>query len=716
MAENRLYVKVENKQAKLIEQTFELVCDNSDYEVVFDFDREWETHTIKTAIFVFGKTTVKRIFDGNICKGVAVEDTNLLYIGVTSDNIRTTTSAEVKCVKQSITSIADKIKDPSNLLYNELIELLNKFINITKGFPVGGLAGQVIKKISDSDFDYTWQDDVVGKEVPVITEIGQEYAISNSKSEISSKTDWEEVNANLSQRQRTCAYGNGYYVIAGANGEISYSLNGKNWDLLPSFSNSIITSMAFGKNKFIAIDSEGKIWISNETPLDWRNVEVKWENLPEDATQILEGVSYESGRFVIVGDNGLVAFSDDAEKWEEIRTPYEFRTIVGGEGKYVAAGVDGKVAVSYNGDDWSDYSDSEITNQYRASCYGNGIFVIGGANGLIRYSNDGINWNTANTDSTSVISYIRGLVYVYGKYYAVMYTSAGKGEIWVSSNAQNWFVQKETSNRLWCICEGEGIIFTSGDNGKTYILDLDVNWSEYEPNLSEGEYLWQRQYARLSDGTIIYGEAKYILHSSAILLEEKGKPNGVATLDNGGKVPALQLPSYVDDVAEYDSALKFPTVGERGKIYVDVANNLSYRWSGTKYIPIPNTPTLESLGIFATAEELNYAKGLLGNIQEQIDGLLSLNGGTMKGNINLGSNGFLEVTTQSGNVFEVLGLIGNILRVGGNYPSLELRGKNEKVTYNNSNLAFEKDVPSKTKTFKFTFEDNSTETVEVYVK
>lgn len=67
---------------------------------------------------------------------------------------------------------------------------------------------------------------------------------------------------------------------------------------------------------------------------------------------------------------------------------------------------------------------------------------------------------------------------------------------------------------------------------------------------------------------------------------EKGQPNGVASLGADGKVPSAQLPSYVDDVLEYDSKSKFPATGETGKIYVTKDTNLTYRWSGTAYVEI----------------------------------------------------------------------------------------------------------------------------------
>lgn len=59
-----------------------------------------------------------------------------------------------------------------------------------------------------------------------------------------------------------------------------------------------------------------------------------------------------------------------------------------------------------------------------------------------------------------------------------------------------------------------------------------------------------------------------------------------ATLDSNGKVPSSQLPSYVDDVLEYANKASFPATGESGKIYVDKATNLTYRWGGTEYVEI----------------------------------------------------------------------------------------------------------------------------------
>lgn len=72
----------------------------------------------------------------------------------------------------------------------------------------------------------------------------------------------------------------------------------------------------------------------------------------------------------------------------------------------------------------------------------------------------------------------------------------------------------------------------------------------------------------------------------------KGVANGLAELDANGKVPSSQLPSYVDDVIEGNSILDFPATGESDKIYVDLSENKTYRWSGSDYVEISSSLAL----------------------------------------------------------------------------------------------------------------------------
>ena len=81
------------------------------------------------------------------------------------------------------------------------------------------------------------------------------------------------------------------------------------------------------------------------------------------------------------------------------------------------------------------------------------------------------------------------------------------------------------------------------------------------------------------------------------VLAEKGQPGGLAELDESGRVPSSQLPSYVDDVINVATYSQLPNPGESGKIYITEDTNLTYRWSGTGYAEIS-----PSLALGTTAE------------------------------------------------------------------------------------------------------------------
>lgn len=83
-----------------------------------------------------------------------------------------------------------------------------------------------------------------------------------------------------------------------------------------------------------------------------------------------------------------------------------------------------------------------------------------------------------------------------------------------------------------------------------------------------------------------------ITNSLNAFISTKGQPGGLAELDSTGKVPAAQLPSYVDDVLEFSTKAQFPQTGETGKIYVAKDTNLTYRWTGTQYLEISQSLTL----------------------------------------------------------------------------------------------------------------------------
>ena len=72
----------------------------------------------------------------------------------------------------------------------------------------------------------------------------------------------------------------------------------------------------------------------------------------------------------------------------------------------------------------------------------------------------------------------------------------------------------------------------------------------------------------------------------ALATSTRGAANGVVPLNASSKIDSTYLPSYVDDVLEYNGTTNFPSTGEAGKIYVDTSTNKTYRWGGSSYTEI----------------------------------------------------------------------------------------------------------------------------------
>jgi len=62
-------------------------------------------------------------------------------------------------------------------------------------------------------------------------------------------------------------------------------------------------------------------------------------------------------------------------------------------------------------------------------------------------------------------------------------------------------------------------------------------------------------------------------------------------IGDGSKINQSYLPSYVDDILEFDTVALFPAIGDIGKIYIVTTGadiNKQYRWTGSIYTQITN--------------------------------------------------------------------------------------------------------------------------------
>lgn len=137
---------------------------------------------------------------------------------------------------------------------------------------------------------------------------------------------------------------------------------------------------------------------------------------------------------------------------------------------------------------------------------------------------------------------------------------------------------------------------------------LERKTASLEENLTTHEQYSEEKFGTIYDRLDELDETK--IDKAAI-----GQADGVAGLDSQGRVPASQLPSYVDDVLEgtLRSATTFvdpegtPYGPESGKIYIDTTTNKEYRWSGSQYAVISESLALGETSSTAYRGDLGKA-------------------------------------------------------------------------------------------------------------
>ena len=157
---------IRNKTASAVNQPC-IVCGNSDYNVKFNFDEEWQAHNNKIGVFAYNRCgewqSEKVLFEGDTCPVPALHGVRSVWIGVTAGDVRTSTPAGVPC-RMGATDFSDTNEPPSADVWGQILAKLDELqteIDEIKAGGVGGTdislgvtatVGQTIKvKVVDAD-------------------------------------------------------------------------------------------------------------------------------------------------------------------------------------------------------------------------------------------------------------------------------------------------------------------------------------------------------------------------------------------------------------------------------------------------------------------------------------------------------------------------------------------------------------------------------------
>jgi len=183
-----------------------------------------------------------------------------------------------------------------------------------------------------------------------------------------------------------------------------------------------------------------------------------------------------------------------------------------------------KTTVQSNSAEWeSAYLDTVVLNQQVSNIQSNIITLDGSV-----------------TNITNVTNYNNTLLYSNSANWNSSYTT-------VNSNSANWNYQ--------------------GSDIKALTGFWDTTYNTVENNSSN----WNSAYNKVNN--LVIADISN-LQSSLTGKQDKGN---YPVLDNENKIPSIYLPSYVDDILEYNTYSLFPIIGNVGKIYVSLDNGKAYR-------------------------------------------------------------------------------------------------------------------------------------------
>jgi hypothetical protein len=215
---------------------------------------------------------------------------------------------------------------------------------------------------------------------------------------------------------------------ATSRGVVVRSEDGLTWTTssLPAGSGSVF-GLAYGAGRFVAVGELGLIYTSSDA--------VNWTAAPTGISSTLRAVTFADGLFVATGDAGRVLTSPDGQTWanRSIASTAGFWGVARHEGSwYVNSGA--TVFSSSDATTWSRVTVAGLTNLGSYKLYSLAGVLLGGFNeGTIQFSETGQTWAKHQIDATAnmairAATHGNGLVVAVGSA-GIIYTTAAPAQV-----------------------------------------------------------------------------------------------------------------------------------------------------------------------------------------------------------------------------------------------------------------------------------------------
>jgi hypothetical protein len=309
--------------------------------------------------------------------------------------------------------------------------------------------------------------------------------------------NWASTDLPGSQSPTDLTFGNGLFVgCARTPGQMLRSADGIHWTVETGFSFGdwgavTFQCVAFGDGLFVAAQtSYGGVIIRSTDGVNWISNNPDAKSLAD----FLYSGTYANGRFVTVGFQGAIWYSDGGKTWLKAAsgTDLDLNCVAYGDGQFVTLGETDPAGTgtlmslrSADGAQWGVNSTGLDHQKPTALSFLNGSFVAftaGFPNGLPGYvlrSTDGLNWNIlTSTDPSTAGVQIKSIVYANG-----LYVAAGN-RIYTSPDLVNWtartdlFFNPESNYGAWLsITYANGRFVVVGSHGEVSSSPDGLNWT-----------------------------------------------------------------------------------------------------------------------------------------------------------------------------------------------------------------------------------------------
>ena len=250
-----------------------------------------------------------------------------------------------------------------------------------------GSLGQIIKSVDNGTSISSWnqipiQEDIVVLGIGAVGRVGSSYTGTFNQITYSSVTD--------------------SWVAVGAGGSIFVATGVTTDSFVSRYSETLsdLNSVTFGAEYFVAVGNDGTIRTSNNGTI--------WESSSSPVNSNLNKVIYVDGKFIIVGDFGVVLRSIDRNSYQLISNNLGLENLVNvyyNYGFYVAVTSSGDLYYSFNLSDWiyrSTLQSKDINDLIFVNNIGSdGRYVAIGAGATAIYSEPIYNRATAISTTTN---------------------------------------------------------------------------------------------------------------------------------------------------------------------------------------------------------------------------------------------------------------------------------------------------------------------------